>query len=106
MAKIGLFSPSADSAALPGTGQAPPRGPVPEGTKTFETRDFPTSDVKPAKTVQDLQAQVARLILVFQDAEGREPAPGDAHFWSAYNTLVQRFAEGYERQGYEAASNG
>jgi hypothetical protein len=93
MARIGLFSPSTDSAPLPGS------APVPAGTKPFSTDDLDTSQVQPAKSVQDLQAQIARLILVFEEHEGREPNPGDAEFWQAYNTLVQRFDEGYEVRG-------
>jgi hypothetical protein len=97
MAKIGIFTPTPDSAPLPGSGaQSAPRGPIPEGTKPFSPDDFDPSVIQPAKSVQDLQAQVARLIIVFQDAEGREPAPGDSEFWQAYNTLVQRFGETYE----------
>jgi hypothetical protein len=95
--KFGLFSPSANSAALPGTDQArPPRGPVPDGTKTFDSDDFSGGTIQPAKTAQQLQAQIGQLILVFQDAEGREPAPGDPEFWSAYNSLIQSFIDNYE----------
>lgn len=93
MTKIGLFTPSTDSAALPG------RGPVPAGTKPFEPEDFDGGTLQPAKTWQQAQAQLGQLAIVFQDAEGREPAPGDAEFWQAYNAVIERWQKTYEKQG-------
>lgn len=93
-----LFSTAPDSAPLPGTA-AQGNLPGPGGTDDFkgaETDGLPQA----AKTITELQAQIAALIQAFQSEENRLPTPTDSEFWSAYNTLVQRFQVAYEPETF------
>lgn len=95
-----LFATAPDSAPLPGE-VAQGNVPGPGGTDGFKATD---DEARPeaAKTITELQAQIASLIQTFQSAENRLPTPTDAEFWSAYNTLVQRFQVAYEPETFPA----
>jgi hypothetical protein len=94
MAKIGLFTPSADSAPLPASSEGPSASPG--ATGGFEGADT-TGLPAPARNVRDLQGQIGALITAFRASENRDPTPEDKEFWAAYDTLIQRYAQSYER---------
>lgn len=57
--------------------------------------------VQAAGSVSELQAQVGRLIAVFESEHGREPDLRDEEFWRAYQRLVEAYAG--ERSGADEA---
>jgi hypothetical protein len=95
-----LFATAPDSAPLPGE-VAQGNTPGPGATEEFQgaqTDGLPEA----AKTITELQAQIAQLIQAFQQSENRLPTPTDSQFWSAYNTLVQRYQIAYEPETFPA----
>lgn len=104
MSRIGLFTPAADSAPLPGSGSgATPPGPGATGEfQGTETTGLPV----PAKNINELQGQIGALISAFHSEENRLPTQSDGEFWAAYRTLVERYKANEEAPSYPARVRG